>query len=218
MARSSDSNFLVAFFRDKTFQAREIRRVIGLSLVYLIITTALVGIFYHHMLDNLLQGMAPLLFVSEDIALTNDVIPAIGAVLGNWLLVMLAINTIITACVAIYITRHLGQPLLAIKRALNEIGDGNLDVRLRSSDNKDFNELVSALTSATHSIRVQISAAKEQMNEIKTLRQTRPITDNPEMNTALDNCHGALEFFQVDKEPELSLIDIDDIDDANRVA
>ena len=63
MARSSDSNILLSLFRDKTFQAHEIRRVISLSVIYLVVTTALVGVFYHQMLGRLLEGMAPLLFV-----------------------------------------------------------------------------------------------------------------------------------------------------------
>ncbi|MFT5046959.1 MAG: hypothetical protein ACI8UP_003941, partial [Porticoccaceae bacterium] len=44
MARSSDFGFLGSIFRDKTFQAREIRRVLLLTCVYLGVTTVLVGI------------------------------------------------------------------------------------------------------------------------------------------------------------------------------
>ena len=40
MARSSDSFFLLALIKDKTFQAREIRRVIAFATLYLVITTA----------------------------------------------------------------------------------------------------------------------------------------------------------------------------------
>ena len=121
MARSSDSNFLVALLRDKTFQAREIRRVIALSFVYLAITTALVGVFYHQMLGSLLEGMAPLLFVSEDMSLANEAIPALSAVLGKWLISMLVVNVLITVALSIYITRRLGHPILAIKRPSNNI-------------------------------------------------------------------------------------------------
>lgn len=218
MARSSDSNFLVALFRDKTFQAREIRRVIGLSLIYLVVTTVMVGIFYHLMLGRLLEGMAPLLFVSEDLALANEAIPALGAVLGRWLIAMLAINAVITLIVGIYIARRLGHPIMAIKRALNEIGNGNLDVRLRSTDSKDFGEISAALTAAMHSIRVQISTAKESMEQVTTLRESNQTIQAPEMDSALNHCKGALEFFQTDGEPELSLVDVDDDSDSHRVA
>jgi methyl-accepting chemotaxis protein len=218
MARSSDSNFLVAFFLDRTFQAREIRRVIGLSFVYLIVTTLLVGVFYHHMLGKMLDGMAPLLFVSEDMALANEAIPAMGAVLGRWLVAMLAINAVITIFVGIYIARRLGHPILAIKRALVEIGNGNLDVRLRSSDSKDFGEIATALSAAMHSIRVQISAAKDGMAQVTTLQKTSQATNDNEIDAALDNCRGALDFFQTDNDPELSLVDVEDGKGSNRVA
>lgn len=219
MARSSDYNFLVAFFRDKTFQAREIRRVIGLSFVYLLITTALVGVFYHQMLGRLLDGMAPLLFVSEDMALANEAIPAMSAVLSKWLIAMLGINAVITIFLGVYITRRLGQPILAIKRALNEVGNGNLDVRLRATDNNDFGEIASALTAAMRSIRLQISTAKHSMAQVTTLQQSVSATNDNQMDTALNNCRGALDFFQTDEEePEFTLMDVDDGKDSNRVA
>ena len=198
MARSSDSNFLVALLRDKTFQAREIRRVILLSFLYLAITTVLVGIFYHQMLGGLLDGMAPLLFVSEDMALANDAIPAMTAVLGKWLIAMLVVNALITVGLSIYITRRLGHPILAIKRTLREIGNGNLDVQLRATDGRDFSEITGELTAALRSIREQISAAKSGIEEVENIDITPSNTDD--LNNALNDCKSALDFFQVDKD------------------
>ena len=37
MARSSDSAFPLSLLRDRTFQAREIRRVVKLSALYLVV-------------------------------------------------------------------------------------------------------------------------------------------------------------------------------------
>lgn len=199
MARSSDSNFLVALLRDKTFQAREIRRVIALSFVYLAITTALVGVFYYQMLGNLIEGMAPLLFVSEDMSLVNEAVPALSAVLGKWLIAMLVVNVLITVALSIYITRRLGQPILAIKRTLREIGSGNLDVQLRASDSRDFGDISNELTFALNSIREQISAAK---TGIKDAENVEIIPDNNDVvHNALNDCRNALDFFQIDTTP-----------------
>ncbi|MFK7992677.1 MAG: HAMP domain-containing protein [Granulosicoccus sp.] len=211
MARSSDSIFLISLLRDKTFQAREIRRVILLSLVYLAVTTVLVGVFYHQMLGTLLQGMAPLLFVSEDIAMANEALPTMSSVLGKWMLVMLGVNVLITSAVAIYITRKLGRPILAIKRALRDIGDGKLDVRLRSSDKNEFGEISTELTAAMHSIRLQISAAKESIAELETHQDQPSVLElAPEIDIALDNCRSALDFFQTSaSDNELDLVDDD---------
>lgn len=199
MARSSDSNFLVALLRDKTFQAREIRRVIALSFLYLAVTTALIGVFYHQMLGSLLEGMAPLLFVSEDMALANEAVPALSAVLGKWLIAMLAVNVLITVCLSIYITRRLGHPILAIKRTLREIGNGNLDVQLRASDSRDFGEITSELTVALRAIREQISAAKSGMKDVDGIEISPDNSDD--LNNALDECRSALDFFQIDTTP-----------------
>jgi len=110
MARSSDSNFILAILRDKTFQAREVRRVIKLSMVYLLVTTVLLGLFYNQMLGDLTSGNSPLLFASEDMNLVNEAIPPLGAVLARWLVVMMGVNVLVTAAVSIYIMRKLGHP------------------------------------------------------------------------------------------------------------
>ena len=212
MARSSDSNFLFSLLRDKTFQAREIRRVIMLSVLYLGITTVLVGVFYHHMLGRLVEGMAPLLFVSEDIAMANEAMPAMSDVLGNWMLAMLGVNVLITFALGVFITRKLGHPILAIKRALREIGNGNLDVRLRSSDNNEFGEIAAELTTAMHTVREQISVAKQSMAQVSELKeQATSATKQSDVDTALNHCSSALDFFQVDApQTELQLLDDDD--------
>jgi len=196
MARSSDSGFIGSIFRDKTFQAREIRRVLLLTCVYLGVTTVLVGAFYHQMLGQILEGAAPLLFVSEDMALANEAVPTLSAVLGKWLIAMLAVNAIVTICLATYITRKLGHPLLAIKRALRQIGEGRMDVRLRATDDDDFGDIANELTNAVHSIREQITAAKSGIEQVVTVVDTS--NDATELDTAINDCRHALDFFQMD--------------------
>ena len=196
MARSSDSGFLGSIFRDKTFQAREIRRVLLLTCVYLGVTTVMVGIFYNQMLGRILEGAAPLLFVSEDMALANEVVPTLSSVLGNWLIAMLVVNALITVSLAVYITRKLGHPLLAIKRALRQIGEGRLDVRLRAADDNEFGDIAKELTNAVHSIREQIAAAKSGIEQVGTVAETS--TDATELSTAINDCRHALDYFQMD--------------------
>lgn len=229
MARSSDSNFLIALFRDKTFQAGEIRRVILISVVYLIVTTALMGVIYHQLLNQLLSGNAPLLFVSEDIELATEAIPGLGAVLGKWLLVMLGVNVLITLCISIYISRRLGRPILALKRTLREISNGNLDVKLRASDNQEFGEIVTELSEAMLSIRLKIGEAKQSMQEVTEQQAAANETPDEAKDSALDNCRSALDFFQTDSEEsnegdtddsetELTLQDEDAVDGSDKVA
>jgi len=196
MARSSDSGFLGSIFRDKTFQAREIRRVLLLTCVYLAVTTILVGVFYHQMLGQILEGAAPLLFVSEDMALANEAVPSLTSVLGKWLIAMLIINALVTVCLATYITRKLGHPLLAIKRALRQIGEGRLDVRLRASDDNEFADLANELTTAVRSIREQIGAAKSGIDQVGTVAEKG--TGATELTTAINDCRHALDYFQMD--------------------
>ncbi len=194
MARSSDSSLLMSVLKDKTFQAREIRRVIILATVYLLITTVMLGIFYHLMLGQLVSGAAPLFFVSEDMQRFNEMVPALGSVLGKWILVMLAVNVVVTSVVSIYITRKLGHPILAIKRALRDIGNGDLDVRLRESDDREFSDISIALNEAMQTIRMHIVAAKQEVAALHKL-QEQPAANDDEFKELVENCSAALEFF-----------------------
>ncbi|MFT4730158.1 MAG: methyl-accepting chemotaxis protein, partial [Granulosicoccus sp.] len=148
MVRSSDASFPMSLFSDKTFQLRLIRRIALMATLFIIQSTIVLGVFYYSFLGKLVAGNAPLLFASEDMGRLGDAIPSMSSVLGWWLAVMLIINGLVTAIIGIYLLRKLGNPILAIKRALNEIGDGNLSVRLRTDDNREFNELCIALNRA----------------------------------------------------------------------
>ena len=194
MARSSDSFFLLALLKDKTFQAREIRRVIAFATLYLVITTVMLAAMYHHMLGQLVSGNSPMLFVSEDMSMLNEQIPSMASVLGQWIVMMLVVNVVVTTMISMYIIRKLGQPLLAVKRALREIGEGNLNVRLRADDDKEFADVSAALQSAVISINRQISDAQGQMQTLQELQQ-QPAASAEDYSESLNNCRDALDFF-----------------------
>ncbi len=192
MARSSDSFFLLRLLKDKTFQAREVKRIIYLSALYLVVTTVLLAVFYQQMLGQLIAGNSPLLFVSEDINLINEQIPALSTVLGKWISFMLLINLVITSIIGVYILRKMGHPILAIKRALRDIGEGKLDTKLRESDNEEFSEITEAFNTALAKINEKIADAKGEIYHLK--EQPQPSKENVE--SALNSCSVILDYFQ----------------------
>ena len=192
MARSSDRSFLIALFKDKTFQTREVRRVLGLSLLYLTISTVLLAIFYQQMLGQLVAGDSPLLFVSEDVSLINEQVPALSAVLGRWVLVMLAINVVVTSVIGVYIMRKLSQPMLAIKRALSEMGEGKLDTTLRSTDTEEFAEIAEAFNAARACIQEKIREAKDELDHL----QDQPEASREDLAMSIKNCAVILDYFE----------------------
>ncbi len=194
MARSSDAIFPLSLVKDKTFQMRQIRRVLWLTLFFIVQSTLLLGVFYHNLLGELVRGAAPLLFASEDLQLLNEQIPDVSAVMGRWLIIMLVINALVTSLIGIYIMRKLGSPLLAMRRALNEIGDGNLSVRLRSGDAREFADLTEALNRALENIQCKIEQAQDQTKILSELDQ-QPPPDAEDVENALQNCKQALDYF-----------------------
>lgn len=194
MARSSDARFPMSLVRDKNFQMRQIRRVLLLTLFFIVQSTVLLGIFYHSFLGNLVSGNAPLLFASEDMGLLSESIPDMGSVLGSWMLVMLLLNALVTGVIAVYILRRLGNPILAIRRALNEIGDGNLNVRLRSHDNREFSELCEALNRALEQVQGKISEARALTRVLDTL-ENQPAPEDAQIRKAMSECRDVLSYF-----------------------
>ena len=194
MARASDSFFLVSVFRDQTFQMRQIRRVILLAGIFVILSTLVLGFFYHFLLGEIVAGTSPMLFASDELGNINDQIPGLASVLGRWIVIMLVVNLLLTAAVAYYITRKLGSPLLAIRRVLNEISEGNLDVRLRKGDNQEFSDIADALNLAVESMQGKISEAQREAAAADG-RDDQPVTDSEEIRRALSNCRIALQHF-----------------------
>ena len=194
MARSSDAAFPMSLVRDKTFQLRQIRRVLLLTLFFIVQSTLILGVFYHTFLGNLVEGNAPLLFASEDLGQLADAVPPMSSVLGKWLVVMLLVNGVLTMAIAVYILRRLGNPILAIRRALNEIGDGNLNVRLRSDDKREFSELCEALNRALEQIESKIGEARQLTRVMETL-DDQPPPDDQQVRQAMVECRDVLSYF-----------------------
>ncbi|MFK8079236.1 MAG: HAMP domain-containing protein [Granulosicoccus sp.] len=194
MARSSDAAFPLSLIRDKSFQVRQIRRVLFVTLFFIVQSTLVLGVFYHNFLGNLVAGNAPILFASEDMGAMADAVPPLGTVLSQWMITMLLINAVLTTAIAVYILRKLGNPILAIKRALNEIGDGNLGVRLRVSDSREFGELCEALNRALEQVHGKISEAREFTRVIESL-DNQPVPDEKAVFKAMTECRDVLSYF-----------------------
>ncbi|MGB0866220.1 MAG: hypothetical protein ACPGSC_06910 [Granulosicoccaceae bacterium] len=188
MARASDHNFLLALLRDHTFQAREIRRVLLFTTIYVALTTVLLGFFYHYMLGSMVAGVSPLMFVSEDMQQIDDGVPGMGAMLGKWLLLMLVINLVITLVAGIYIVRKLGAPIMALRRVIREIGEGNFAVKVRKDKDSEFSDVFNTLADSSANLRAQIERARDQL---------KVESDDPtELKRALERCRESLEYFK----------------------
>lgn len=194
MARSSDAVFPLSLLRDKAFEMRQIRRVLFLSLFFVIQSTLVLGVFYHVFLGNLVAGNAPVFFVSEDISSVSDAIPAMGTVLKKWMLVMMLINAIVTTAIAVYVLRRMGSPLLAMRRVLNEMGEGNLNTRLRENDSQEFAEISEAFNHAIAQVNNRIRKAQDLTDIVDTLEE-QPDSDESGVIHAIAECREVLSFF-----------------------
>jgi len=85
-----------------------------------------------------------------------------------------------------------------VKRALRDLGDGKLNVRLRADDDKEFADVVNAVDSAVASINKQIVVAKSSFEEVQAIRGEA--ANSEQLESSLTNCKMALDYFIVDDE------------------
>ncbi len=197
MARSSDAVFPMSLVRDKTFQLRQLRRVLYLTAFFILQSTLLLGVFHYQLLGSLVSGNAPLLFASEDMGRMSDAVPSVGAAMTKWLVIMLVINAVVTGIIGTWIVRKLGNPILAMRRALNDIGDGKLDTRLRAGDAKEFAEVAEALNRAVETVQAHVAEARAATAILDAL-DDQPEPDAAAMREALRNCRTELSWFDAD--------------------
>jgi len=194
MARSSDAAFPLSLVRDKSFQLRQVRRLLLFTAFFIVQSTLLLGVFWHNLLGELVAGNAPLMFASEDMKSLAERVPSTQAVMGKWLSIMLVVNAVLAGALCVWILRRLGNPLLAMRRALNEIGDGNLDVRLRTGDSREFNELTVALNRALEEMQSRIHEA-QQLTRVLDKLDEQPAPDDDTVRNALEECRDVLSWF-----------------------
>lgn len=194
MARSSDAAFPLSLIRDKAFEMRQIRRVLFLALFFIVQSTLVLGFFYHIFLGNLVAGNAPVFFVSEDISSVSDAVPTMSTVLKQWMLVMVLINAAVTAAISVYVLRRMGSPVLAMRRVLNEVGDGNLNTRLRENDSQEFAELSVAFNHAMAQVTDRIHKAQE-LTDIVDSRAEQPRAEDAGLIEAMTECREVLNYF-----------------------
>lgn len=194
MARSSDAIFPLSLIRDRTFQMRQLRRVLWLTLFFVVQSTLLLGVFHHRLLGRIASGNAPLLFASEDIGTLGEHVPSVAGAMGSWLVVMLVMNAIVTGAIGVWIVRRLGSPLLAMRRALDDIGEGRLDTRLRESDEQEFEELARTFNRALETVQQRVAVAREATAILASL-EDQPDPDPQAMRAALTRCATSLDWF-----------------------
>lgn len=188
MARASDHNFILALFRDQTFQACEVRRVLMFTTLYVALTTVLLGAFYHYMLGSMVQGVSPLMFVSEDMQSVDENVPRMSAMLGKWLLLMLGVNLVVTLAAGVYIVRKLGAPIMALRRCIREIGEGNFAVRVRQDKDNEFSDVFNTLADSTSQLRGKLDEVRAGLDVV---------SDDPaELNQAIEQSRNALDYFK----------------------
>ncbi len=139
----------------------------------------------------MVQGVSPLMFVSEDMQSVDENVPRMSAMLGKWLLLMLVINLVVTLAAGVYIVRKLGAPIMALKRVIREIGEGNFAVKVRKDKDSEFSEVFDTLADSTAKLRAQ-------MDEVSSPLQTES-EDAAELAQAIRESRKALEYFNTER-------------------
>ncbi|MEM7468871.1 MAG: HAMP domain-containing protein [Pseudomonadota bacterium] len=180
-------------FEEQGLHISALRKVLLLCGVFVIASTVTVAVFHYQLIGHIADGAGPMLFIPDEYHRMFQDLPAVGDIIGRWLIIMLVINTIIVGGITYYVVEKLGRPLVLLKRYTNALGDGQLNVDLDSSEDHELREITETLNQATARIQLMVMALKENLTILEDEDQSY---NKMQRQQALEGCRAALDYFE----------------------
>lgn len=187
---------------EKSFHARQLRRLFFLTVLVLLVYTIIFGVFYSYIVDKLLSSQIANDLLPEELMELSSIIPGVRETLIWSIIVIMLLNIVMTLIVGVIITHKLASPLYHFKMAAKKMGEGRLDVSIHLNRGDEFKDLAKDLNSAIARIQLMIMAVKENVLVLESELDLKHL--DKRLKDAIDGCHEALTYFEtVDLEDPL---------------
>jgi methyl-accepting chemotaxis protein len=134
-----------AFGVEPNFKQRQVARILGLTGVYVLISTAALWLVYSTALQPLWIGELPL---SGDLAEMARRGPGLRETLVAWATLMMGLSVLFATATGLYLSHKMAGPIYRFKAELRHIQEGKpaRQIVLRKGD--DFHDVAEAMNSA----------------------------------------------------------------------
>ena len=154
---SKESNRRRNYFIKKKFQSKVILRFCALVVLGAVITG---GCLYLMSANTVTTA-----FVNSRLSIvrTSDYILPI---LVGASLISIALISIATAIVIMFLSHRIAGPLFKIEKSIKEIGDGNLNLRINLRSTDEITEMAGSINEMTRNIKDHIEEVKNKINDL----------------------------------------------------
>ncbi len=191
LAKRNSLSWWQIIFLEKSFHFRQIRRLLTITILIVIVSTTLLGVFYHSIIDHFISGDLPVYFMPEEMAAISAGLPGLQETMLKWGTIIMLTNISLTLILGIYITHKLGSPLCRFKLAAKDIADGQLYTHVEIPRSDEFKDLADELNNAIARVQLMIMAINENLRILEN--ESSSLDDK---NNAVKGCREALAYFE----------------------
>ena len=145
------------YFIKKRFQTKFILRFCALVVLGAVISGVI--------LYSLSGGTVTTAFVNSRLSIVNTADYILPALIGSGL-VSIALISIATAIVVMYLSHRIAGPLFRIEKSAEEIGSGNLALKIRLRSTDEITRMADGLNEMTEKIRKSLLEVKLQSDDL----------------------------------------------------
>jgi methyl-accepting chemotaxis protein len=145
------------YFIKKRFQTKFILKFCALVVLGAVISGVILYL--------LSRGTVTTAFVNSRLSIVSTADYILPALIGSGL-VSIALISIATAVVVMYLSHRIAGPLFRIERSAKEIGSGNLAIKIRLRSTDEITRMADGLNEMTESLRKSLSGIKSQSDDL----------------------------------------------------
>ena len=145
------------YFIKKQFQTKFILRFCALVVLGSVISGVILYL--------LSRGTVTTAFVNSRLSIVNTADYILPALIGSGL-VSVALISIATAIVVMYLSHRIAGPLFRIEKSAEEIGSGNLALKIRLRSTDEITRMADGLNEMTENLRKSLLEIKSQSDDL----------------------------------------------------
>ncbi|MEM7221033.1 MAG: HAMP domain-containing protein [Pseudomonadota bacterium] len=180
----------------RRFRSRQIRRLLWVSMISMVATTAIFAKFYGDLTSAFTGGDLPVFFLPEQMAELNESIPAFSQIMGEWAAFTLLLELGILFLTSAFITYRLATPLYRVNEAIREIGEGKLYTDIELGDGDEFQSLARNLNEAVAKVQLMIMTLEMDLGTLEGMASDNTEVDRELMRQTIENSREALSYFE----------------------
>ncbi|USD38074.1 HAMP domain-containing protein [Ferrimonas sp. SCSIO 43195] len=170
-------------------------RIGVLCLLFCLISALQFYLFYDHILNELAQLLAFQLLPHE-LAEISRQLPNLHWALAVWTVPLLLVNTLFAGLAALWLSRRIAGPTLAIRSHLQRVGNGDLQAQLSLRQDDELKEVADEINQAVSKLQVMVWGIKTNLEALEAASEAAGEADRQRLQQQLQAIRINLNWFE----------------------